>query len=98
MNQIAPRSRSVLVGLAIGLGITAFAGLLMGQGANQPVRSDPQYFVTADGDGAHLWVREGTMLRVVSHGACKECAGEGAHDHAHEDGEAHEQGKPAIKK
>lgn len=98
MHQSAPRSRSTIVGLAIGLGITAFAGLLMGQGANQPVRSEPQYFVTADGEGAHLWVREGTTLRVVSHGACKECAGEGADEHGHAEGDGHDHGTPAIKK
>jgi hypothetical protein len=60
MNQSNPRSKSVLVGLAAGVGLTALAAVMMGQGASQPVKSEPQYFVTADGDGAHLWVREGT--------------------------------------
>ncbi len=47
---------------------------MMGQGASQPVRSEPPYFVTPDGEGAHLWVREGTNLRVVTHGECTECS------------------------
>lgn len=98
MSQNVHRTRSAIFGLVIGLGVAAFAGVLMGQGASQPVRSEPQYFVTADGEGAHLWVREGTVLRVISHGACKECAGEDAHEHGHEEGEGHDHGTPAPKK
>ena len=77
MSQIASpavsRSKSMIAGLVTGVGLTALAAVMMGQGASQPVKSEPQYFVTADGEGAHLWVREGTALRVVGHGECKEC-------------------------
>jgi hypothetical protein len=98
MNQSNPRSKSVLVGLSAGIALTALAGILMGQGASQPVKSEPQYFVTADGDGAHLWVREGTALRVVSHGECKECKAKGHDDHDHKEGDGHDHAKPATKK
>jgi len=60
------------------------------QGASQPVKSAPEYFVTADGDAAHLWVREGTTLRVVAHGACKECAEHEGHEHKEGDGHKHD--------
>lgn len=94
------RSKSVVVGLVTGVGLTALAAILMGQGANQPVKSESQYFVTADGEGAHLWVREGTALRVVAHGECKECAakGQGHDDHGHKEGDGHDHGKEAPKK
>ncbi len=98
--MIQSRSKGLLVGLSGGVTLTALAAILMGQGANQPVRSEPQYFVTADGDEAHLWVREGTAIRVVGHGTCKECAEKG-HDHKegeHKEGDGHDHGKPAPKK
>ncbi|MEK6703914.1 MAG: hypothetical protein AABZ53_16770 [Planctomycetota bacterium] len=98
MNQ--SRSRSLFVGLSAGVALTAFAAVLMGQSASQPVKSEPQYFVTADGEGAHLWVREGLALRVVAHGACKECAEKG-HDHkdaGQKEGDGHDHAKPATKK
>lgn len=98
MNQSNSRSKSVLVGLAAGAALTAMAAVMMGQGASQPVKSEPQYFVTADGDGAHLWVREGTALRVVAHGECKECAATGHDDHDHKEGDGHDHDKPAPKK
>lgn len=80
-------STSFLAGLAL-LGATAaFAS----QGASEPVKSAPEYFVTAEGDGAHLWVREGTVLRVVGHGECKNCP---MHkDGAHAEGDGHDHGK-----
>ncbi len=34
-----------------GVGIVAFAGILVGKGASQPVKSETQSFVTADGEG-----------------------------------------------
>ncbi|QYU66763.1 hypothetical protein J4558_17565 [Leptolyngbya sp. 15MV] len=102
MNQSTPRSKSLLVGLAAGVGLTALAAVMMGQGASQPVKSEPQYFVTADGgDTAHLWVREGTTLRVVAHGECKECKAKGAgghDDHDHKEGDGHDHKKPATGK
>lgn len=81
-------STSVIAGLALLTGTAAFAV----QGASEPVKSAPEYFVTAEGDAAHLWVREGMNLRVVGHGACKDCplhklpAG-------HKDGDGHDHGK-----
>lgn len=101
MNQSNPRSKSLLVGLAAGVGLTALAALMMGQGASQPVKSEPQYFVTPDGEGAHLWVREGTSIRVVAHGECKECKAKGAgghDDHDHKEGDGHDHKKPATGK
>ncbi|MGH7130517.1 MAG: hypothetical protein ACREJO_01020 [Phycisphaerales bacterium] len=80
-------------GLAIGVGLTAIAGILMGQSASQPIKSAAEYYVTADGEGAHLWVREGVNLRVVGHGECKECKEKG---HDHKDGDGHDHGKPAA--
>ncbi|MBY0114415.1 MAG: hypothetical protein K2Y21_16515 [Phycisphaerales bacterium] len=98
MNQSTPRSKSLLVGLAAGVGLTALAAVMMGQGASQPVKSEPQYFVTPDGEGAHLWVREGTSIRVVAHGECKECAAKGHKDDDHKEGDGHDHAKPAPKK
>ena len=98
MNQSTPRSKSVLVGLAAGVGLTALAAVMMGQGASQPIKSEPQYFVTADGEGAHLWVREGTALRVVAHGECKECKAKGHDGHDHKEGDGHDHTKDAPKK
>ena len=98
MNQSTPRSKSLFVGLAAGVGLTALAAVMMGQGASQPVKSEAQYFVTADGEGAHLWVREGTALRVVAHGECKECKDKGHDDHEHKEADAHDHTKDAPKK
>ncbi|MBX3356973.1 MAG: hypothetical protein KF745_00955 [Phycisphaeraceae bacterium] len=89
--------KNLIAGLGGGIALAALAGVLFGQGASQPVRSDPQYFVTADGEGAHLWVREGTTLRVIGHGECKECTAKGHGDHDHGDGDGHDHGKPGHK-
>lgn len=97
MNQSHSRSKSMLLGLAAGAGLTAVAAVTMGQSASQPVKSEPQYFVTADGEGAHLWVREGVALRVVAHGECKECSAEGHDDHDHKEGDGHDHAKPSPK-
>lgn len=98
MVQPAPCSKSLVVGLAAGVGFTALTAVMMGQGANQPVKGEPQYFVTPDGEGAHLWVREGATLRVIAHGECKECAAKGHDAHDHAEGDGHDHGKPAPKK
>ncbi len=105
MNQSATpnpvRSKSLFVGIAAGIGLTAAAAILMGQGASQPVKSAAEYYVTADGEGAHLWVREGTTLRAVGHGECKECAAKGHDDHGkgdHKEADGHDHAKPAPKK
>lgn len=84
--------KNLIVGLAAGVCVTALAGMLMGQGASQPAKSETQYFVTGEGDEAHLWVREGTNLRCVSHGECT------AHQHDHQEGDGHDHGKEAPKK
>lgn len=78
-----------------GVAFTALAGVLMGQGASQPVKSEAQYFVTAHGDGAHLWVREGAALRVIGHAECSQCA---AKDHNHKEGDDHDHDHPAPTK
>ena len=78
---------SVVAVLAV-LATTAAFG---NQHASEPVKSAPEYFVTADGDAAHLWVREGTTLRVVGHGECKECKKHKEHEgHEHKEGEKHD--------
>lgn len=84
--------KNVMLGIIAGVGLTALAGILMGQGASQPVKSETQYFVTGEGDEAHLWVREGTNLRCVGHGECK------AHQHDHKEGDGHDHGKETPKK
>lgn len=86
------RSKSLAVGLVAGVCLTAFAAMLMGQAANQPVKSEAQYFVTAEGDNAHLWVREGATLRAVGHGQCEKCPWD------HKEGDGHDHAKPAPKK
>ena len=85
-------SASILAGLAL----VSTAALFTTQGASEPVKSAPEYFVTAEGDNAHLWVREGTNLRVVGHGACKDCPLDADHDH--KEGDGHDHGKPGEKK
>jgi hypothetical protein len=84
--------KNVMLGIVAGVGLTALAGILMGQGASQPVKSETQYFVTGEGDEAHLWVREGTNLRCVGHGECM------AHQHDHKEGDGHDHGKETPKK
>lgn len=96
MSQSTTASRKPLfVGLAAGIGLTAVAAVMMGQGASQPVKSAAEYYVTADGEGAHLWVREGVTLRVVAHGECKECKEKG---HDHKEGDGHDHAKPTTPK
>ena len=75
----------------LGLAIVSSAALFATQGASEPVKSAPEYFVTAEGDNAHLWVREGVNLRVVGHGVCKDCPL--GHGHEHKSGDDHEHGK-----
>ena len=98
MHQSSSRAKPAFLGLVGGIGLAVLAAVMMGQGASLPVKSEPQYFVTPDGEGAHLWVREGTSLRVIAHGECKECAAKGHDDHDHKDGDGHDHDKPAPKK
>lgn len=79
-----------------GLALVATAAILTNQSDSEPVKSAPEYFVTAEGDNAHLWVREGTNLRVVGHGACKDCPLD--EDHEHKEGDGHDHAKPGTKK
>ncbi len=75
------QSKNFCAGLVAGVALTAVGAIMMGQGASQPVKSATEYYVTTDGVGAHLWVREGAALSVVGHGICKECSKKG---HAHD--------------
>lgn len=84
-------STSILGGLAL----VSTAALFAPQGASEPIKSAPEYFVTAEGDNAHLWVREGTNLRVVGHGSCKNCPRDG--EGGHTEGDGHDHGKPGGK-
>ena len=83
-----------IVGLAMGIGLTAVGGNLLAQSGAQPVKSETQYFVTGEGDDAHLWVREGTNLRCVGHGECKAHGDHEGHDHKEGDGHDHGKKKP----
>jgi hypothetical protein len=78
-----------------GLALASTTALLTTQGASEPARSAPEYFVTSEGHNAHLWVREANNLRVVGHGTCKSCPleAEGAHEH----GDGHDHDKPGAK-
>jgi len=50
-----PTTRKPLfLGLAAGVAMTMTSAVLMGQGASTPVKSETQYFVTSEGDDAHL--------------------------------------------
>lgn len=91
MNQLT----SILAGFAL-LATTTTAVVAFQGGASEPVKSTAEYFVTGQGDSAHLWVREGTTLRVIAHGKCKECATEAGHEH--KEGDKHEHDKPGTKK
>ena len=62
------------------------------QNPSEPVKSAPEYFVTADGDAAHLWVREGVTLRIVGHGVCKDCPLDKASGE-HKEGDGHDHDK-----
>lgn len=86
------RTSNMFIGLAAGVVLAAAAGVLMGQGANQPVRSETQYFVTSEGHDVHLWVREGAEVRCVGHGECLELEG---HEHGEEHDE-HDHAPPAA--
>ncbi len=90
MNR-TPRKTAALSFVA-GVSLTTFGALLMGQGANQPVKSETQYFVTGEHDASHLWVREGTKLRCVGHGECA------AHEHDHKEGDGHDHAQEKPKK
>jgi hypothetical protein len=78
------------------LALASTAALFTTQGASEPVKSAPEFFVTAEGDNAHLWVREGNALRVVGHGVCKDCPLDAAAEHEEHDG--HDHGEPGAKK
>lgn len=83
MNQ--SRRHGLAAGLLAGTAATILVASMMGQSPSQPVRSAIQYFVTAEGDQAHLWVREGAKLRCVGHGECAEHAG-----HSRRQGDGHD--------
>lgn len=62
------KGKSLLIGLAAGASVTAFGALMMGQGVTQPEGRSDQYFVTGEGNTAHLWARDGSTLRWVGKG------------------------------
>lgn len=81
-------SKVLLAVLVIGIAATCIVGSLMAQTAQvPPSRTESQYYVTGDGDMAHLWVREGTKLRCLGHGECKAHA-----EHKHGDEHDHDKG------
>lgn len=85
MNTV--NGRILAMALFVGVAATTIVGTLMAQtGQSPPPRQEAQYFVTGDGDFAHLWVREGTKLRCLGHGECKAHVG-------HKDGHGHDHDK-----
>lgn len=78
-----------MLGLALAViciaGASIASSLMAQTGQQSPPRSEYQYFVTGEGDEAHLWVREGTKLKCIGHGECKAHA-----DHKPGDGHAHD--------
>ena len=80
MNRI--HLKGIMLGLAAGVALATTANLVAQQA--QPVKGETQFFVTGEGDDAHLWVREGTNLRCVGHGECKAHGDHEGHDHAKE--------------
>lgn len=78
------------------LALASTTALFSTQGASEPVKSAPEFFVTADDNNAHLWVREGNSLRVVGHGLCKNCPLEAEAEH--EEGDGHDHAKPGARK
>ena len=84
-------SNSILGGLAL----VSTAAIFTTQGASEPVKSAPEYCVTAEGDNAHLWVREGNGRRVVGHGTCKDCPLDAEGEH--KEGDGHDHSKPTKK-
>ena len=83
--------KGLMLGVIAGVSLATVSAVLMGQ--NTPIKSETQYFVTGEGDAAHLWVREGTGLRCVGHG---ECTSHGDHDD-HKEGDGHDHGTPPKK-
>lgn len=88
--------KNLTLGLVAGISLIALTGVLMGQGVSQPAKSETQYFVTADSDEAHHWVREGAAIRVIGDGECKECRDK-VHDHKKGDGHDHAKEAPTKK-
>lgn len=80
------KGRISTVVLIIAVAAMCLVGTLMAQtGQSPPARAEPQYFVTGEGDEAHLWVREGTKLRCLGHGECKAHQHGDGHDHKDHD-------------
>ena len=87
---------SIVLGLTAGAALTAAAATMMGQGAAQRAPADTQYFVTAEDGEAHLWLREGNILKFVAHGECADCKAKGDDGHGHKEGDGHDHAKPAA--
>lgn len=90
-----PNRSSVIVGVALGVGLTSVAAL-MGVSDAQRTPAETQYFVTAEDDVAHLWLREGNTLTMVAHGTCKDCAANRKEEHEHKEGDGHGHAAPAA--
>ncbi len=62
--------KNLVVGMVVGFGAAAVTGMLMGQVPNRAARPATEFFVTGDGNKAHLWERDGAALRCIGHGTC----------------------------
>lgn len=94
MNRIGTKGLAVCLATALGLTVL-WSSSLRGQigGIGDPDRSETEYFVTGEGDSAHLWIREGSALRCIGHGKCK-TQGDKHDDHKHD---GHDHGKDKDK-
>lgn len=71
MNRIGAKGMVACLAAALGLTIL-WSSNLLGQFVDPAtVPSVTEYFVTGEGDTAHLWIRDGSDLRCVGHGKCK---------------------------
>lgn len=61
---------SLLIGILAGIALGGLGGNLLAQQGGA-VAANAQFFVTGQGETAHLWVREGLNLRCVGHGECR---------------------------
>lgn len=95
MNRFGAKGLAVCLATALGLTVL-WSSSLLGQigGIGGPDRSEAEYFVTGEGDAAHLWIREGSTIRCVGHGKCKSQGDRKPDDHKHD---GHDHGKDKAK-
>ena len=95
MSRISTKGLVACLLTALGLTVL-WSSSLIGQigGIGDPDRSETEYFVTGEGDAAHLWIREGSALRCIGHGKCKTQGDRKQDEHKHD---GHDRGKDKAK-